>query len=148
MKHFESVFHTGHKQASGSDRKLPVKKFYASSKDDTCLAYKKRGHQIHTCSVFKGWMFADRISLVRELGLCMNCLRKVHMAENCRAPVMCKKCTKHHHTLLHREADCLTQRKPEEDGKEETHVAALSVSEQVLLMTCKVKVTAADGPAL
>ena len=31
------------------------------------------------------------------------------------------------------------------DGKEETHVAALTVSEQVLLMTCKVKVTATDG---
>ena len=31
------------------------------------------------------------------------------------------------------------------EGKEEAHVAALSVSEQVLLMTCKVKVTASDG---
>ena len=58
---------------------------------------------------------------------------------------MCKKCIKHHHTLLHRDADCLSQKKPEEDGKEETHGAALSVSKQVLLRTCKVKVTAADG---
>ena len=43
---------------------------------------------------------------------------------------MCKKCTRRHHTLLHREADNFTQKKPEnEDGKEEAHVAALSVSE-------------------
>ena len=34
-----------------------------------------------------------------------------------------------------------------EDGKEETHVAALSVSKQVLLMTSKVKVTVANGPS-
>ena len=58
---------------------------------------------------------------------------------------MCKKCTKCHHTLLRRDADCISQTKPEEDCKEETHVAALSVNEQVLLMTCKVKVTTADG---
>ena len=58
---------------------------------------------------------------------------------------MCKKRTKHHHTLLHRDADCLSQKKPEEDGKEETHGAALSVSIHVLLVTCNVKVTAADG---
>ena len=56
-----------------------------------------------------------------------------------------QKCTKHHHTLLHRDADCLPQRKPDEDGKEETYVVTLTVSKQVLLMTCKVKVTAADG---
>ena len=48
--------------------------------------------------------------------------------------------------LLHRDADQIQQRKSQkEDGKEETHVAALSVSKQVLLMACKVKVTAADG---
>ena len=71
---------------------------------------------------------------------------------------MCKKCTKHRHTLLHRDAEYLSQRKPEkEDGKEKTPVAALSVIEhvllvaalsvieQVLLLTCKVKVTAAHG---
>ena len=47
--------------------------------------------------------------------------------------------------LLHRDAEDLSQKKPEEDSKEETHVVALSVCEQVLLITCKVKVTAADG---
>ena len=55
---------------------------------------------------------------------------------------MCQKCTKHHHMLLHSDANYLSQKKPEkEEGKEETHVAALSFSEQELLITCKVKVT-------
>ena len=40
----------------------------------------------------------------------------------------------------------MPQEKPKRDDKvEETHVAALTVSKQVLLMTCKVKVTTADG---
>ena len=61
---------------------------------------------------------------------------------------MCKKCTRYmyHHTLLHSDADSSTQKKPDNvEAKEEAHVAALSVSEQVLLMTCKVKLTARDG---
>ena len=42
-----------------------------------------------------------------------------------------------------------TQRKPEiEKGKDETHVSALSVSEQVLLTTCKVKVTASNASSM
>ena len=85
------------------------------------------------CGVFKGWMFVDRISIIREQCLCMNCLRKGYMAEKCQAPAMCKKCTKHHHLLLHKDADCLPQKKPKEDSKEETHIEALSVSKQVLL---------------
>ena len=59
---------------------------------------------------------------------------------------MCKKCPKEHHTLLHRDADSVPQEeRPKTDDKvEETHVAAVTVNEQVLLMTCQVKVTAAD----
>ena len=63
---------------------------------------------------------------------------------------MCKKCTKNHHTcmFLHRDANSSPQEKPKQlqDNKvEETHITALTMSEQVLLMTCKVKVTMADG---
>ena len=47
--------------------------------------------------------------------------------------------------LLHRDDNYLSPRKSkEEDCKEQTHVVALSVTEQVLLMTCKVTVTAAN----
>ena len=56
-----------------------------------------------------------------------------------------QKCTRKHHTLLHRDADSVPQEKHKNDKVEETHVAALTVREQVLLMTCKLNVTAADG---
>ena len=59
-----------------------------------------------------------------------------------------QKCAKHHHTLLQKDADCVSQKKPYEDGKEDTHIVALSINKEVLLMTCKVKVTAADGSSI
>ena len=40
-RHPASVSHTAHKQASGSDRKLPVRQSFALSTDVTCLACKK-----------------------------------------------------------------------------------------------------------
>ena len=86
---------------------------------------------MHTCSVYQGMTYLRIGSVSSEkLGLCMNCLRKGHIAEKCRAPPMCKKCIKHHDTLLHMGVDNLSQMKPDNaEDKEETHVAALSVCE-------------------
>ena len=105
-RHLESVSHTGHKQASRSDQKLLVKQSFTLSTDVTCLACKYQGNQIHTCSVFKGWILTDRISVVWELCLCMIFLRKGNITPKCWAPPMCKECTKHY-MLLHRDADYL-----------------------------------------
>ena len=92
---------------------------HQSSTDDTCLACKKRGHHIHTC-ILKGWIFADRIRVAWEQGFCKNCLRKGHIAVKYQAPLKWKKCTKHHHMLLHQDANYPSQRKSEEeDCKEE-----------------------------
>ena len=60
-------------------------------------------------------------------------LKKWHILKNCRAPLMCKKCTKHHHTLLDKDADYLPQRKSENEEGNKDYVATLSVSEQVLV---------------
>ena len=56
---------------------------------------------------------------------------------------MCKKCGKHHHTLLHKEADSKLGK-----AKEPSKAACAAPSrqsEEVLLMTCRVKVIAPDG---
>ena len=133
-RQLDSTSQVGHKHAYGSDRNMPsVNPSYATSPDDASIACKKRGHQIHTCSVLKGWIWEDRIGVVKEIGLCRNLLRAGHIAKKCPAPSMCKKCTRNHHTLLHRDADNSTQNKPEKaEGKEQVHVTALSVSNQVL----------------
>ena len=66
-RQLESVTQVGHKHASRSDQKMPsVKPVLHNIHDDACLACKKRGHQIHTCSVFKGWIWADRISVLKN----------------------------------------------------------------------------------
>ena len=64
FRQLESVSHVGHKHASGSDCKMSsVKPSYPISTDDACLACKMWGHQIHTCSVFKWWIWADRVGI-------------------------------------------------------------------------------------
>ena len=65
--------------------------------------------------------------------------------DKCRAPLMRKKCTKFHHTLLYRDNDQTERESKIGKSNNETHVSALSVSEQVLYTTCKVKVIAPDG---
>ena len=60
---------------------------------------------------------------------------------------MCRKCIKHHHTLLHLKAD------PKIEGtkntsKGVTYTAPLKKSEEVLLMTCQDKVMAPDGSVM
>ena len=53
-RQLESVSHVGHEHTSGSDHKmLSVKPSYTISTDNACLACKKWGHRIHTCSVSK-----------------------------------------------------------------------------------------------
>lgn len=117
-KTFWECLSYGTQQASGYDCKWPVKHSFALSTDVTCLAGKKQGHQIHTSSVCKGWIPVDRISVVQEIGFYMSCLRKGHKAERSCAPPMCKKCTTHHYTLWHKDADYLSQKKPKnEEGR-------------------------------
>ena len=66
------------------------------------------------------------------------------MASKCRKLSMCKRCNKHHHRLLHWETA------PKMEGinkvpKEVTFAASSKGSKEVLLMTCRVEVTAPDS---
>ena len=71
-----------------------------------------------------------------------NCLKPGHMASKCRAPSMCKKCRKYHHTLLHIEQDAKKEQAPKKSKG--TYAASSTQRKEVLLMTCQVKV-APDG---
>ena len=64
MQDFLRMSDTGHNKALDLIVKLPVIKSFALSTDVKCLAEKKQGHQIHTCSVLKGWILPDRITVV------------------------------------------------------------------------------------
>lgn len=38
---------------------------------------------------------------VKELNVCINCLRKGHFIQNCESKSTCRKCDRKHHTILH-----------------------------------------------
>lgn len=60
-------------------------------------------HSIYYCKAFLAKGIKERIELVRNLRLCMNCLKGNHFVRNCRA-APCNKCNDYHNVLLHIEA--------------------------------------------
>ncbi|XP_058827074.1 uncharacterized protein LOC131687050 [Topomyia yanbarensis] len=60
-------------------------------------------HYLYSCPEFRKLNLRQRIDLVRQKNLCINCLRSSsHYARNCSGS-RCRTCTKKHHTLLHTE---------------------------------------------
>ena len=66
-------------------------------------------HEFQNCEVFKEKSLNQKYSLLRELGLCFNCLKKGHRAGECTLMNSCQICSKRHHILLHMDRT----RKPE-----------------------------------
>lgn len=60
----------------------------------------KNNHLLYSCKQFLDLTARDRLSEVKRLGLCVNCLRKNHATKDCKAST-CRTCNKRHHTLLH-----------------------------------------------
>ncbi|XP_018373217.1 PREDICTED: uncharacterized protein LOC108767715 [Trachymyrmex cornetzi] len=60
----------------------------------------KGDHQIYQCKSFKELSVTERLSKVKALNLCLNCLRGKHIAKDCNFS-HCRKCSKKHSTLLH-----------------------------------------------
>ena len=85
--------------------------------------------------------------MIKKAALCKNSLKPGHIANKCCAPPMCKKCNKHHNTLVHIEAD------PKMEGtkkvsKDVTYVAPSKQSEEVFLMTYRVEVMVPGGSVM
>ena len=96
----------------------------------------KRGHRV-LITMTRG----ERWDVVKRGARCKNCFKRGHMASKCRAPPMCKKCPKYHHTLLHIEDDKM-------EGTKKTYVTPSTPEAKVLLMTCTVNVIALDGSVI
>ena len=137
-QHHESVAHS---VQSAQRPKATPKAAYTAGSDNRCVACKKETHPLNNCGKFLGMSRDERWELVKACGYCMNCLKAGHMAYKCRANPACRKCRKAHHTLLRVDSS----KPPEEPTKETvnsvTHVPQPSKSKQVLLMTCKAKIT-------
>lgn len=62
----------------------------------------KGTHNIYQCAEFLKLPVQSRIQEVQKHKLCFNCLRTNHLNKDCTSG-HCKKCSKKHNTLLHRE---------------------------------------------
>lgn len=60
-------------------------------------------HFLSSCESFLKKPQTERLQHVREKGLCMNCLKRGHIARNCYLKRVCDRdsCNKKHHVLLH-----------------------------------------------
>ncbi|CAG7733775.1 unnamed protein product, partial [Allacma fusca] len=95
----------------------------------------KDDHFSFQCKVLLDKTGMERFKFAQSAGVCLNCLRKGHIASQCDSS-NCKRCNKKHHTLLHRE-DAKVEAKREA-------VPGLTIkssnSESVLLFTAVIRV--------
>ena len=138
-RHHESVAHSFR-----SVPKSTPKAAYVTRPENTCMACKRESHPLNICSKFQGMSRDDRWALVKKNGCCMNCLKAGHMASKCRAQPACRKCHKAHHTLLHIDIKPLEE-PTTETVSSATHVPQTRGGRQVLLMTCRARITGPDG---
>ena len=140
--HHESVAQTTCKQpTSAIEWKVLPRPSYAAWPDSTCLACKEENHPLHSCPKFQGMSCEERWAVIKKNGLCLNCLRRRHMANKCCVPQTCQKCHKHHHSLLHIDDIKLPEEADTHIVSNVRHVPALKKNEQVLLMTCRAQIT-------
>lgn len=68
--------------------------------DWTCSFCKAKGHALFKCSKFISKSPQERLKIVQNLTLCINCFGK-HPKSLCKNPHRCHHCGQSHHTLLH-----------------------------------------------
>lgn len=87
-------------------------------------------HSLFNCASFLKLSPQDRFVAVKEKQLCINCLKAGHYARECKSS-KCRKCSKFHNTLLHKEFEESTKKASQDSssGKEES-------KEQAVVMHC------------
>ncbi|XP_065094366.1 uncharacterized protein LOC135714877, partial [Ochlerotatus camptorhynchus] len=120
-------------------------------------------HCNYKCPSFLSMSVDQRVTKVKQIGLCFNCLRKGHQIRACPSDKSCSRCSKKHHTMLHFEQVSQAEPKQKTPGgtsKPQEMQTAAAVPEdpvstacssmqqrakQVFLMTALVNVTSKSG---
>ena len=90
----------------------------------------------------------DKLLVVKQKNLCMNCFSSKHFVSNCKPLSRCKMCLKSHHTLLHIGDTTSTSADNSSASPASIQVpthTAIKLRSSTLLMTCCVLVTALNG---
>ena len=125
---------------------------YATSSDvdNSCVLCKTKKYPLYICTKFKAMSPEDKMQVVKVNRLCTNCLGGGHFKNQCKSLHKCKVCQKSHHTLLHSETQNKASPRSQDraTAQADTPVGSHAVTRlksDVLLMTCRVLITAPDG---
>jgi len=83
----------------------------------SCGYCKKNNHDISYCLFFKKLSYGEKKQYLKNNGYCYSCIKKGHVAKQCKQRASCKKCTRQHPTILHRDdwTTNETERRPENE---------------------------------
>ena len=99
------------RQSTQCSKATAAKKMsYTVAADDGCNLCESR-HPLYACKQYRQLSHDDKLALLMEQRLCMNCFCKGRIARKCPAASMCTKCDRPYHTLLHIEEGKLNSEK-------------------------------------
>lgn len=94
----EAVNSSTKSQVPNSKSKAAISSFVTNI--NICPVCKEQ-HFISKCPRFLALSFKDRHSRIKDLNLCLNCLRPGHGMKDCNSTWSCRSCRAKHHTLLY-----------------------------------------------
>ena len=130
--------------------------------EEMCVLCKTTRHSLYSCPKFKSLPHDQMLTIIKNNGYCMNCLKPGHFLKHCTSTHRCRRCQKPHHTLLHVEFKAdrsipnsfVPAASPEQSSIAESIVTPVTShvvhacpkpNRQILLMTSRVLVTTHDG---
>ena len=120
----------------------------SNATSNSCVLCKNEVHPLYVCPRFKTMSHDDKLLVVKQKNLCMNCFSNKHFVSNCKSLSRCKMCQKSHHTLLHIGDTTSTSADNSCASPASIQVpthTAIKLKSSALLMTCRVLVTAPNG---
>jgi uncharacterized CHY-type Zn-finger protein len=112
----------------------------------TCC-FCKKSHNLYHCKDFLSLTIPQRISEIRKLKLCTNCLRESHKVESCTSST-CRKCSRKHNTLLHIETNDSDRNQISPSVSSTSSHCSYLKAQDVILSTALVKVFDCNGKPL
>ena len=88
-------------------------------------------HTMENCQEFQKMTLQERREVTRRFGLCRGCLRRGHVAKDCKRKQRCKQCGGLHPTLLHDEAFASRPTASASDASVKVHKATQATSLKV-----------------
>ncbi|XP_011860319.1 PREDICTED: uncharacterized protein LOC105557635 [Vollenhovia emeryi] len=111
----------GKTESGAANSKKAEKKLVMTATTTSC-GLCKRSHLLFKCDKFLKLSPNERYQQARQLKLCTNCLKEGHIGRECRSSA-CRKCSKKHNTLLHKDSEGSTDKEKEETSNQQNSVA-------------------------